>query len=161
MLSATSSARIEVRLEIGCERERGPARVEEPAIEAHTVACERSQIDVAAAVAAGHVVVGLRADAFFERMVVDREIVIAELIEPFDHIFSTIGPAPCAARSPRTGARAVRRGGGPRRSARPIARSRRRARRLPGRVCAFLYADECNCTTPSGMRSAIRGNVAT
>lgn len=55
-----------------------------------------AQIDVAAAVAAGHVVIGLVAHAFAQGVLMHRQIVIAHQVQPLDHILAAV-----AARHPR------------------------------------------------------------
>ena len=51
-----------------------------------------AQIDVAAAVAAGDVVIGLVAHALAQRMLVHRQIVVAHQVQPLDHVLAAIAP---------------------------------------------------------------------
>ena len=53
---------------------------------------ELAQVDIASAAAAGDIVVRLGPDAFLLRMLVDRLVVVAHVIQPIDHIFAAITP---------------------------------------------------------------------
>ena len=51
---------------------------------------EFAQVDVAAAVAAGEVMVGFLADFFAQRMLIDRQIVLAEVGQPVHRVLAAV-----------------------------------------------------------------------
>ena len=66
--------------------------VEQAPVELHALERALAQVDVAAAVAPGHVVIGLVAHAFAQRMLVHRQIVVAHHVQPLDHVLAAVAP---------------------------------------------------------------------
>ena len=81
-------------VEIGGEivREAGEAglHARQRPVQRHALDGEAPQIDVAAAVAPGDVMVGLVAHPLAQRVTVHRQIVVAHQMQPFDHILATV-----------------------------------------------------------------------
>ena len=88
----------------------------------------------------GHVVVGVGAHALLERMLVDRHVVVAHVVQPVDDVAAAVAPgrarraaqAEVHARGPP--------GAGPRRSGSPTGPSPRPARRRGGSAAGFRYS---------------------
>src|SRR5258708_6955864 len=64
--------------------------IEQPAIKLHAVERMPAQIDVAPAVAAGDIVVGLVAHAFAHRVLMHRKVIRAHEGPPLDHLLAAI-----------------------------------------------------------------------
>ncbi len=81
---------VQARREIVREREGGAVDAREPAVEPHPVPRELPQIDVAPAIAAGHVVVGLLARRGPLRVLLDRQVVMPHVVQPGDDVPATV-----------------------------------------------------------------------
>ncbi|MCY1368427.1 hypothetical protein D9M69_554060 [compost metagenome] len=70
---------VQLGFQVGVEGQHVPLQVLEQAEQFHAFAGELAQIDVAPTVAASHVVVGVVADAFAQRVLVDADVVVAHV----------------------------------------------------------------------------------
>ena len=81
---------VEVVLEVAGEAEPAVGDVAQATVQRHPLAGELAQVDVAAAVAAGHVVVGLVLRPFLDRLVGDRLVVVPGVLEPGDDVAAAV-----------------------------------------------------------------------
>ncbi len=90
---------VEVFPEVVAEQNPAAFQVFQAPVQAHAFQGEAAQVDVAAAVAAGDVVVGLCFDLILAEVLAHRNAVVAHVVQPGDHV-----TAPVEARDPRRGA---------------------------------------------------------
>ena len=90
MLSHTSSARSRLRARSSPISRCRPSTAADVAVEPHPLGGEPAQVDITAAVAAGDVVVGVAPHALAQRMLVDRHVVVVQVVEPGDHITAAV-----------------------------------------------------------------------
>ncbi len=81
---------VEVGAQVGLELQRVAVEPGHQAVEFHTLERKAAQVDVAPAVAAGHVVVGVVAHAFAQRMLRDGHVVIVHVGQPVDHVLAAV-----------------------------------------------------------------------
>ncbi len=81
---------IEILFQVGGKMQNWTANFLQPAVQTHSFCCELAEIDVSSAVAAGDIVVRLGPNPLLLRMLVDRLIAVAHVVQPLDHILAPI-----------------------------------------------------------------------
>ncbi len=83
---------VQAQRQIVIEYERVALHVEQPPVELHAFERALAQVDIASAVTAGDIVVGLVAHALAQGVLVHRQVVIAHQVQPLDHVLAAITP---------------------------------------------------------------------
>ena len=83
---------VEIPGQIVSEAQRAVLDIVKPAVQRHALQGKLAQVDIAAAIPSGQIMVGILAHLFLQAVLIHRQVVLAEVVEPFDRIAAAIHP---------------------------------------------------------------------